>query len=83
HLTRDVGHFPDLILWVANRGRAAFPRNGRHQAVGQEPVCASFDLGSGISAGPNPLQTATHPTARSFCAAEVFTTRHRIAVEAA
>jgi len=51
--------------------------------VGQEPVCASFDLGSGISAGPNPLQTATHPTARSFCAAEVFTTRHRIAVEAA
>jgi len=83
HLTWDAGHFPDLILWVSNRGRAAFPWNGRHQALGLEPVCAAFDLGTRISAGPNPLQTATHPTARSFCAGEVFTTRHRIAVEPA
>ena len=82
HLTWDAGHFPDLILWLSNRGRAAFPWNGRHQALGLEPVCAAFDLGAGISARPNPLQTATHPTARSFRAGEVFTTRHRIAVEA-
>lgn len=83
HLTWDAAHFPDLILWVSNRGRAAFPWNGRHQALGLEPVCAAFDLGTRISAGPNPLQTATHPTARSFRAGEVFTTRHRIAVEPA
>jgi hypothetical protein len=82
HLTRDASHFPDLILWISNRGRTAFPWNGRHQALGLEPVCAAFDLGTGISAGPNPLQTAGHPTARSFRAGEVFTTRHRIEVEA-
>ena len=82
HLTWDASHFPDLILWVSNRGRTAFPWNGRHQALGLEPVCAAFDLGTEISAGPNPLQTATHPTARSFRAGEVFTTRHRIEVEA-
>ena len=82
HLTWDASHFPDLILWVSNRGRTAFPWNGRHQAVGLEPVCAAFDLGTEISAGPNPLQTAGHPTVRSFRAGEVFTTRHRIAVEA-
>ena len=81
-LTWDASHFPDLILWISNRGRTAFPWNGRHQALGLEPVCAAFDLGTGISAGPNPLQTAGHPTARSFRAGEVLTTRHRIEVEA-
>ena len=82
HLTWEASHFPDLILWVSNRGRAAFPWNGRHQALGMEPVCAAFDLGTEISAGPNPLQTAGHPTARSFRAGDLFTTRHRIEVEA-
>ena len=82
HLTWDASHFPDLILWISNRGRRAFPWNGRHQALGLEPVCAAFDLGTEISAGPNPLQTATHPTARRFRAGEVFTTRHRIDIEA-
>jgi hypothetical protein len=81
-LTWDATHFPDLILWISNRGRSAFPWNGRHQALGMEPVCAAFDLGIEISAGSNPLQTAGHPTARSFRAGEVFITRHRIAVEA-
>lgn len=82
HLTWDASHFPDLILWVSNRGRTGFPWNGRHQALGVEPVCAAFDLGTEISTGPNPLNAGGHPTARSFRAGEVFTTRHRIAVEA-
>lgn len=80
--TRDATHFPDLILWISNWGRSAFPWNGRHQALGLEPVCTTFYLGTRISAGPNPLQTSGRPLARRFRAGEVFTTRHRIAVEA-
>lgn len=81
-LPRDTAHFPDLNLWICNRGRSAFPWNGRHQSLGLEPVCAAFDLGTAVSAGPNPLETSGRPSARRFRAGEVFTTRHRIAVEA-
>jgi hypothetical protein len=79
-MTWDATHFPGLAIWVSNRGRSAPPWSGRHQAVGLEPVCAAFDLGTGISARPNPLSRRGHPTSRAFRAAEVFTTVLRIEV---
>jgi hypothetical protein len=78
----DAAHFPGLAVWVSNRGRAAYPWSGRHQAVGLEPVCAAFDLGPRVSAGANPLSRAGHPTARAFRAGEVFSTALRISVTA-
>lgn len=36
---------PDLMLWVSHRGRAHAPWNGRHLALGVEPVRGAFDLG--------------------------------------
>jgi hypothetical protein len=36
---------PDLMLWVSHRGRAYPPWNGRHLALGVEPVHGVFDLG--------------------------------------
>jgi hypothetical protein len=36
---------PDLMLWVSHRGRAYPPWNGRHLALGVEPVNGVFDLG--------------------------------------
>ena len=36
---------PDLMLWVSHRGRAYPPWNGRHLALGLEPVNGPFDLG--------------------------------------
>lgn len=36
---------PDLMLWVSHRGRRQPPWNGRHWALGLEPVNGPFDLG--------------------------------------
>lgn len=73
-------HFPDLLLWISNRGRRHAPWNGRHLALGVEPVCSAFDLGCEISAKPNPINKKGTPTAHAFRAGEVFETRYRISV---
>jgi hypothetical protein len=40
----DTERFPDLMLWVSNRGRIHFPWMSRHLALGAEPVNGVFDL---------------------------------------
>jgi hypothetical protein len=44
--TLDWDHtlLPDLMLWVSHGGRLHAPWNGRHYALGLEPVNAAFDL---------------------------------------
>lgn len=41
----DHRMLPDLMLWVSHRGRAHAPWNGRHLALGVEPLRGVFDLG--------------------------------------
>lgn len=53
----DRTQLPDLMLWVSHRGRRHAPWNGRHLALGVEPVHGLFDLGR-VSAAP-----AGHPLA--------------------
>ena len=77
----NAKHFPDLLLWFSNFGRQHKPWNGRHLALGVEPICSAFDLGSQISAQPNPINARGNPTARVFHAGEVFVTRYRVAVD--
>jgi hypothetical protein len=79
----DAAVFPGMVLWFSNRGRQAYPWSGRHLALGMEPVCAAFDLGPAISAGPNPLAQAGHRTAHAFKAGVPLTTRLRLSVEPA
>jgi hypothetical protein len=76
-------HFPSLLLWVSNRGRAYAPWNGRHVALGVEPVCAAFDLGPAISNALNPISACGMMTAHAFDPVEPFETHYRIAVEMA
>jgi len=76
-------HFPSALLWMSNRGRQMAPWNGRHLALGFEPICAALDLGPKISAGDNPISRRGTRTARRFTAGERFITRYRIAVEPA
>lgn len=80
-MTWDPAVFPGLVIWISNRGRNAYPWNGRHQAVGLEPVCAPFDLGPRTAGAANPLARAGHPTAHAFRAGETLTTTLRIAME--
>lgn len=82
-LSWNPDHFPSALLWISNRGRKSAPWNGRHLALGLEPVCSAFDFGPQISATDNPISRRGTPTARHFHAAERFTTRYRIAVEGA
>ncbi|MEO6300316.1 MAG: hypothetical protein ABIV25_11420 [Paracoccaceae bacterium] len=74
-------HLPDLLLWISNRGRRHTPWNGRHLALGVEPVCSAFDLGCDISTAPNPINKRGKPTAHAFHAGEVFETRYQISVD--
>jgi hypothetical protein len=76
----DTAHFPSLLLWVSNRGRAYAPWNSRHVALGVEPVSAAFDLGPAISNAPNPISAAGIATAQAFHPDQPFTTSYRIGV---
>ena len=76
----DTSHFPSLLLWISNRGRAYAPWNSRHIALGVEPVNAAFDLGPAVSTAPNPINAAGIPTAQAFDPDTPFTTSYRIGV---
>jgi hypothetical protein len=54
----DRALLPDLMLWVSHRGRLQAPWNGRHWALGVEPVNGAFDLGC-VAQPP-----ASHPLAQ-------------------
>ena len=82
-LSWNPEHFPSVLLWFSNRGRRFAPWNGRHLALGFEPVCSAFDLGAQISAADNPIAARGVATARQFRAGERFVTRYRIEVEPA
>lgn len=77
----DAAHFPSLLLWVSNRGRSYAPWNGRHVALGVEPVRAAFDLGPAVSNAPNPISEAGTATAITLSPDQPFTTRYRISAE--
>lgn len=80
-LTWQAEHFPSLLLWFSNRGRAGYPWHGKHLAIGVEPVCSAFDLGPAISAGDNPIAQAGVATAIALVPDRPFVTQYRIAVE--
>lgn len=73
----DTAQLPDLMLWVSNGGRQRFPWQGRHLALGAEPVNSVFDLGR-VAVPP-----AGHPLADrrgiALDPAAPWHTRYRIA----
>jgi len=79
-LTWNAEQFPSLLIWYSNRGRQHPPWNGRHTALGLEPICSTFDLGAGIASADNPIARQGTPTSHSFLAGKVFETLYRIAV---
>jgi len=82
-LSWNPEHYPSALLWFSNRGRTFAPWNGRHLALGLEPICAAFDLGQQVSAAENPISRRGIATARTFRAGESLITRYRIEVEPA
>jgi hypothetical protein len=75
-------HFPSLLLWMSNRGRKMPPWNGRHLALGLEPICSPFGLGLATALADNPIARSGTPTALSFSAKKDFVTRYRLEAEA-
>ncbi|SDB35857.1 hypothetical protein [Bauldia litoralis] len=80
-LTWQKEHFPSLLLWYSNAGRKMAPWNGRHIAIGIEPICSPFGLGPPTAQADNPISLSGTPTALAFKAGEPFVTRYRIAAE--
>ena len=77
-------HFPSLLLWFSNRGRKMEPWNGRHVAIGIEPICSPVR--------PRPSHRTRRQSDRAHRARrppatspldEIFTTRYRIEAESA
>lgn len=71
-------HFPSLLLWYSNRGRKAAPWNGRHVAIGIEPICSPFGLGPATALADNPIAQSGTATALEFSPEKPFLTRYRI-----
>ena len=82
-LTWNSADFPSLLLWYSNYGRQAPPWSGRHLALGVEPACSAFDLGSQISCADNPISLSGVPTARKMRRGETIVTRYRIEAQVA
>ncbi|ESY82338.1 hypothetical protein X740_06210 [Mesorhizobium sp. LNHC221B00] len=75
-------HFPSLLLWYSNRGRKAAPWNGRHVAIGIEPICSPFGLGPATALADNPIAQSGIATALEFSPEKPFMTRYRIEASA-
>lgn len=75
-------HFPSLLLWYSNRGRKAAPWNGRHVAIGIEPICSPFGLGPATALADNPIAQTGIATALDFSPEKPFVTRYRIEASA-
>ena len=75
-------HFPSLGLWLTNKGRKSPPWNGRHLAIGMEPICSPYGLGPSTARANNPVRAAGTPTSHPFKAATPLVTKYRIAAEA-
>ncbi|MDX8533015.1 hypothetical protein RFM41_14390 [Mesorhizobium sp. VK25A] len=75
-------HFPSLLLWYSNRGRKAAPWNGRHVAIGIEPICSAFGLGPATALADNPIAQSGIATALEFSPEKPFVTRYRIEASA-
>ncbi len=78
----DPAVFPSVLLWVSNRGRTAYPWNGRFVAVGIEPLRGAFDLGPDVGNDDrNPLAAAGYPTTLILQAGQSFSTSYSIGIE--
>ncbi len=73
----ETRHLPDLMLWVSNRGRRAYPWLGEHLALGAEPVNSVFDLGRVARPPDNHPLADRHGVA--LIAGQAWTTSYRIA----
>ncbi|CDX56652.1 conserved hypothetical protein [Mesorhizobium plurifarium] len=81
-LSWEKEHFPSLLLWYSNRGRKAAPWNGRHVAIGIEPICSPFGLGPATALADNPIAQSGIATALDFSPEKPFVTRYRIEASA-
>jgi hypothetical protein len=71
-------YFPSLLLCYSNRGRKAAPWNGRHVAIGIEPICSPFGLSLATALADNPIAQSGIATALEFSAEKPFVSRYRI-----
>ena len=78
----DANVLPSLMLWISNNGRSSAPWNGRHLALGVEPVCAPFDFGAKVATLHTPLSLAGIPTAISLSRHQPWRTSYQLTVEA-
>ncbi|MEP0961390.1 MAG: hypothetical protein ABJQ70_16300 [Roseobacter sp.] len=80
-LTWDKNTLPSLMLWISNKGRRNNPWNGRHLALGLEPVCAPFDLGQAMTGNETPLAREGVKTAVSIEPSSAWSTGYAIGVD--
>jgi hypothetical protein len=71
----DVEKLPSVMLWLSNQGRHFAPWNGRHRAIGIEPLAGVFDFGTTLTQAQTPMHKASVTTGIDL-AANVAWTAH-------
>jgi galactose mutarotase-like enzyme len=74
----DARQLPSCVLWISNRGRADFPWNGRHVALGVEPINSAFDLGTNVSNAGNPIRQRGISTSLELAADQIWSTTYAL-----
>lgn len=76
----DAARLPSCGLWISNRGRTQRPWDGRHVALGVEPIASPFGLGPAVATAANPISRrgiATHVEVRPD---HVWSTKYSLTV---
>lgn len=74
----DRALLPSMQIWHTDRGIQGAPFGGTYRGIGVEPVASAFDLGAGVSCGPNPINARGIATHIRIDPAAPVTIRHSI-----
>ena len=80
-LVFDTTAFPNIMMWILNRGRTRYPWYGQFLGLGVCIVFGAFDLGQCVSCRPkNPVAYSGFPIACQLNVANPFHTAYSIEV---
>ena len=74
----DHSLLPSLQIWHTDRGIGGAPWHQQYRGLGMELIALAFELDTGVSCGPNPINAHGVATAIRIDPTATVTIRHSI-----